>query len=79
MRPDIILEVLSRLIGYTVPTGDLAIDKIRTENNAALIYVTCNCIEQLIDNSKSISKIGQDSYDALNYIIDVITDAGIEK
>lgn len=57
----------------------MAIDKIRTENNAALIYITCNCIEQLIDNSKSISKIGQDSYDALNYIIDTIIDAGIEK
>lgn len=79
MRPDIILEVLSRLIGYTVPTGDLAIDKIRTENNAALIYVTCNCIEQLIDNSMSTSKIGQNSYDALNGIIDMIIDTGIEK
>ncbi len=74
-----IVEVLSRLIGYTVPTGDMTIDKTRTENNAALIYVTCNCIEQLIENSMSISKIGQDSYNALNDIVDMITDAAIEK
>ena len=26
-----IVEVLSRLIGYTVPTGDMTIDKTRTE------------------------------------------------
>ena len=74
-----ILEVLSRLIGYTEPTGNAKIDKTRDANNSALIYITYNCIEQLIDNSRSISKIGQDSYNALNNIVDMIVDSGTRK
>ena len=35
-----IVEVLSRLIGYTEPTGDVEIDNTRARNNSALIYVT---------------------------------------
>lgn len=40
------------------------------------IYI---CFSKVGITWQIISKIGQDSYDALNYIIDVITDAGIEK
>ena len=79
---EVICEVLSRLIGYTESTGDSAIDKIRAENNLALIYVTYQCIETLIENAKnkdsnlaSEEKIGRDSYEALNNIIDMIIDS----
>lgn len=80
-----IVEVLSRLIGYTEPTGDSAIDKIRAENNSALIYVTYQCIETLIENAEnrnsgfaSVERIGKHSYDALNNIVDMITDSGMK-
>lgn len=76
MDNKVILEVLSRLIGYTEPTGNAVVDAKRIENNSALIYITYNCIEQLIENSMSISKIGQDSYNALNGIVDMIIDSG---
>ena len=81
-----ILEVLSRLIGYTEPAGDSKIDKTRDVNNSALIYITYKCVEQLIENAKnkdsrlySAEKIGQDSFWALNNIIDMITDSGMRK
>ena len=80
-----IVEVLSRLIGYTEPTGDSEIDNTRVVNNSALIYVTYNCIEQLIENAKnkdsnfgSVEKIGKHSYDALNNIVDMIADSGMK-
>ena len=82
MDKEVIFEVLSRLIGYTEPTGDSAIDKIRAENNFALIYVTYQCVETLIKNAKnkdsnlaSEKKIGRNSYEALNNIIDMIIDS----
>lgn len=81
-----IVEVLSRLIGYTEPTGDSEIDNTRAENNSALIYVTYQCIKTLIENAKnkdsnfaSVEKIGRHSYDALNNIIDMIIDSGMKK
>ena len=81
-----IVEVLSCLIGYTEPTGDAEIDNIRTTNNSALIYVTYQCIETLIKNAEnrnsgfaSVERIGKHSYDALNNIVDIITDSGIMK
>lgn len=86
MQPDIITEILSRLIGYTAPTGDSEVDNTRAANNSALIYVTYQCIETLIENTKnkdssfiSVKKIGQDSYDALNNIVDMIVDTGMRR
>lgn len=79
-----IVEVLSRLIGYTEPTGDSEIDNTRAANNSALIYVTYQCIKTLIENAEnrnsgfaSIKRIGKHSYDALNNIVDMITDSGM--
>lgn len=81
-----IVEVLSRLIGYTEPTGDSEIDNTRAENNSALIYVTYQCIKTLIENAKnkdsnfaSVERIGRHSYDALNKIIDMIIDSGMKN
>lgn len=80
-----IVEVLSRLIGYTEPTGDVEIDNTRAANNSALIYVTYQCIETLIENAEnrnsdfaSVERIGEQSYDALNNIIGMIADSGIK-
>nr|DAR44205.1 MAG TPA: hypothetical protein [Caudoviricetes sp.] len=85
MDKEVICEVLSRLIGYTEPTGDSTIDKIRAENNSTLIYVTYQCIETLIENAEnrnsgftSVERIGKHSYDALNNIVDMITDSGMK-
>ena len=81
-----ILEVLSRLIGYTEPTGYSKIDKTRDVNNSALIYITYKCVEQLIKNAKnkdsrlySAEKIGQDSFQALDNIVNMIYDSGMIK
>lgn len=81
-----IVEVLSCLIGYTEPTGDVEIDNTRSANNSALIYVTYQCIRTLIENAKnkdssfaSVERIGKQSYDALNNIVDMITDSGMRK
>lgn len=81
-----ILEVLSRLIGYTEPTGNAKIDKTRDANNSALIYITYKCVEQLIKNAKnkdsrlySAEKIGQDSFQALDNIVNMIYDSGMIK
>ena len=52
MDKEVICEVLSRLIGYTEPTGDSAVDKIRAENNSALIYVTYQLYETLIEKCR---------------------------
>lgn len=80
-----IVEVLSRLIGYTEPTGDVEIDNTRVRNNSALIYVTYQCISTLIKNAEnrdsgfaSVKRIGEHSYDALNNIIDMIADSGMK-
>ena len=80
-----IVEVLSRLIGYTEPTGDVEIDNTRARNNSALIYVTYQCISTLIKNAEnrnssfaSVERIGKHSYDALNNIVDMITDSGMK-
>ena len=80
-----IVEVLSRLIGYTEPTGDVEIDNTRARNNSALIYVTYQCISTLIKNAEnrnsgfaSVERIGKYSYDALNNIVDMITDSGMK-
>lgn len=85
MDNKIIMEVLSRLIGYTEPTGDAEIDNIRAANNSALIYVTYQCIGALIKNAEnrnsgfaSVERIGKHSYDALNNIVDMITDSGMK-
>lgn len=79
-----IVEVLSRLIGYTEPTGDVEIDNTRVRNNSALIYVTYQCISTLIKNAEnrdsgfaSVKRIGEHSYDALNNIVDMIADSGM--
>ena len=53
MGKEVICEVLSRLIGYTEPTGDSAVDKIRAENNLTLIYITYQCVETLIENAEN--------------------------
>ena len=81
-----IVEVLSRLIGYTEPTVDSEIDNTRAENNSALIYVTYQCIKTLIENAKnkdsnfaSVERIGRHSYNALNNIIDMIIDSGMKN
>lgn len=81
-----IVEVLSRLIGYTEPTGDAEIDNTRTTNNSALIYVIYQCIRTLIKNAEnrnsgfaSVERIGKHSYDALNNIVDMITDSGMKE
>lgn len=86
MNNRIIVEVLSHLIGYTEPTGDSEIDNTRAENNSALIYVTYQCVKQLINNAKnkdsafaSVERIGKHSYDALNNIVDMITDSGMKE
>ena len=80
-----IVEVLSHLIGYTEPTVDSEIDNTRAANNSALIYVTYQCIRTLIKNAEnrnsdfvSVERIGKHSYDALNNIIDMITDSGMK-
>lgn len=85
MGKEVICEVLSRLIGYTEPTGDSAVDKIRAENNLTLIYITYQCVETLIENAEnknsdfaSVERIGKHSYDALNNIVDMITDSGMK-
>ena len=85
MNNKIIMEVLSRLIGYTEPTRDAEIDNIRASNNSALIYVTYQCIKALIKNAEnrnsgfaSAERIGKHSYDALNNIVDMITDSGMK-
>ena len=59
--------------------------KTRAENNSALIYVTYQCIETLIENaenrnsdSASAERIGKHSYDALNNIVDMITGSGMK-
>ena len=40
MDKEVICEVLSRLIGYTMPCGDKNVDAVRRINNYNLIYVT---------------------------------------
>ena len=44
MDKEVICEVLSRLIGYTMPCGDKDVDTVRRINNYNLVYVTKQCV-----------------------------------
>lgn len=63
-----IVEVLSRLIGYTMPCGDKDVDTVRRINNYNLVYVTKQCVETLIENAAYQNDIGEDSRSALEMI-----------
>lgn len=68
MDKEVICEVLSRLIGYTMPCGDKNVDAVRRINNYNLIYVTKQCVETLIKNTACQDDIGEDSRNALEMI-----------
>ena len=68
MDKEVICEVLSRLIGYTMPYGDKDVDTVRRINNYNLVYVTKQCVETLIENSTYQTDIGEDSRNALEMI-----------
>lgn len=71
MDKEVICEVLSRLIGYTMPCGDKNVDAVRRINNYNLIYVTKQCVETLIENATYQECIGEDSKAALEMIHDM--------
>lgn len=68
MDKEVICEVLSRLIGYTMPCGDKDVDTVRRINNYNLVYVTKQCVETLIENAAYQNDIGEDSRSALEMI-----------
>lgn len=79
MKSEVILEVMSRLVGYTEPYGDTNVDKIRYDNQENLIDIVINGVEDLIHNSKyrdrseySIGEIGNRAYEALEELYDMI-------
>ena len=67
MDKEVICEVLSRLIGYTMPYGDKDVDTVRRINNYNLVYVTKQCVETLIENA-TYQNDGEDSRSALEMI-----------
>ena len=68
MDKEVICEVLSRLIGYTMPYGDKDVDTVRRINNYNLVYVTKQCVETLIENAAYQNDISEDSRSALEMI-----------
>ena len=79
MKSETILEVMGRLIGYTEPYGDTAVDNVRYENQENLIDLATEAIKELIENSKhrhdyeySVSKIGCRAYESLKELYQMI-------
>lgn len=79
MKKEILLEVVSELVGYIRPYGDSDIDKIRYENQEKIIEIVTNGIEDLIVNAKykddsecSISRIGNRAYETLEKLCGMI-------
>ncbi len=71
-------EVVGLLVGYTYPTGESEIDKIRYKNQEKLIDIIKNALEDLIENAKykdsslgSESKIGKSAHEA---VMDIYVD-----
>ena len=82
MKSETIMEVISRLVGYTEPYGDSIIDEIRYENQEKIIDIVMNGVEDLINNLKyknrveySMSKIGTRAYEILKELHQMIGDA----
>lgn len=79
MKSEILLEVVSELVGYTEPYGDTRIDEIRYENQEKIINLVTNGVEDLIRNSKyknrveySMQGIGNRAYKALKELYEMI-------
>lgn len=82
MKKEILLEVVSELVGYTEPYGDSRIDETRYENQEKIIELVMNGVEDLINNSEyrsraeySMSQIGGRAYEALEKLHRLIEDA----
>lgn len=79
MKSEMLLEVVSELVGYTEPYGDTRIDEIRYENQEKIIDLVTNGVEDLIRNSKykdrveySMQKIGDRAYKTLEELYEMI-------
>ena len=79
MTSETVLEVVGRLVGYSTPSEDEIVDKVRYENQEILIDLIMNAVEDLIDNSKykdstagSASKIGNRAYETLEALYEWI-------
>ena len=81
MKKEILLEVVSELVGYTEPYGDTNVDKVRYENQEKIIELVMNGIEDLINNAAykdrpeySMAQIGGRAYEALEKLHKIIED-----
>lgn len=79
MESEILLEVVSKLVGYTEPYGDTRVDEIRYENQEKIIDLVTNGVEDLIRNSKykdrveySMQGIGSRAYKTLKELHEMI-------
>lgn len=79
MKSETLLEVVSKLVGYTEPYGDTRIDEIRYENQEKIIDLVTNGVEDLIRNSKykdrveySMQGIGNRAYKTLKELYEMI-------
>lgn len=79
MKSEILLEVVSELVGYTEPYGDTRVDEIRYENQEKIIDLVTNGVEDLIRNSKykdrveySMQAIGSRAYKTLKELYEMI-------
>ena len=83
MQKENLLQVVSELVGYINPCGDLVIDETRYINQEKVISLVQNGIDDLIKNSKceelsykneSIRRICSRAYETLNNIYQKIGD-----
>lgn len=79
MKSETLLEVVSELVGYIEPYGDIKVDKIRYENQEKIIDLVTNGIGDLIKNSKyrhrteySVMTIGDRAYKSLEELYQMI-------
>lgn len=75
MKKEVLLEVVSELVGYTEPYGDSCVDETRYDNQEKIIELVVNGVEDLINNAEyrnrteySMSKIGSRAYEILEHL-----------